>query len=239
MLTHHSQNRSPGRVRRAAVAALAAVSLAGGTALAAAPAAQALPGLPPAPIDHLGRPNEQILKEIENFAKSPRVPDDIGDTLMRVVGFFRGDGEPGVAMPEDGPAFTQFGWPAPSTGCQGSDGSPIGMGMGVPGPADLPLPGVPRGHIDFVFTALGTGPVSERQANGMRVHWVNINNGRTGQTPLRFNGINADGPGTVNGQANTGGGTVVALLEGGVSTDEDSGRVSCDYIPTVGVFNVR
>ncbi|MGO1948020.1 MAG: Rv1157c family protein [Mycobacteriaceae bacterium] len=229
-------------MRRAALAALTAASVATGTALAAAPAAQAqpaLPGLPALPIDELGRPNPEILAQIENFANSPQVPDDIGDTLMRVVGFFRGDGEPGVPLPENGPGFTQFGWPAPSTGCVGSDGTPIGMGMGVPGPADLPLPGVPGGHTSFVFTALGTGPLSENQGNGMRVHWVNIDNGRTGQTPLKNGGINAEGPGTVNGLANTGRGNVVAVLEGAVSTDEDSGRVSCSYIPTAGVFNVR
>jgi hypothetical protein len=242
VFTHRSPQRSQGRVRRAAVAALAAVSVATGTALAAAPAAQAapsVPGLPQLPVDELGRPNEQVLGEIERFANSPQVPDDIGDTLMRVVGFFRGDGEPGVPLPEGGPGFTQFGWPAPSLSCQGSDGSPIGTAMGVPGPADLPLPGVPAGQVSFVFTALGTGPVSDQQANGMRVHWVNIDNGRTGQTPLRNGGINPDGPGTVNGLADTGPGNVVAVLEGGVSTDEDSGRVSCDYIPTAGVFNVR
>lgn len=234
--------RSSRRVSRAVSAVLTAVAVSAGASLATAPAAHSapvLPGLPDLPIDNLGRPTPELLQQIEDFANNPQVPDNVGDILKRVVGFFRGDGEPGVGIPENGPGFTQFGWPTLAQNCIGGTSNAVGMAMGVPGPAELPLPGVPGGHVSFVFTALGTGPVAERQNTGMRVHWVNINNGRIGQTDLSYGGINPDGPATINGLADTGPGNVLALLEGGVTTDEEGGQGNCTFLPTAGIFNVR
>ena len=85
MLTHHSQ----GAPQAASASQLSRGSVSLVARLMQPPQPRPCPAC--APIDHWGA-GEQILKEIENFAKSPRVPDDIGDTLMRVVGFFRGDG---------------------------------------------------------------------------------------------------------------------------------------------------
>jgi hypothetical protein len=232
------------RVPRALSAVLTAVAVSTGTALAASPAAHsapapALPGLPPLPIDNLGRPTPELLQQIEDFANRPEVPENVSGILKRVVGFFRGDGEPGVGIPENGPGFTQFGWPTLAQNCIGGTSNAVGMAMGVPGPAPLPLPGVPAGHVSFVFTALGTGTVAEQQNTGMRVHWVNINNGRVGQTPLGYGGINPEGPATINGLADTGPGHVLALLEGGVTTDEEGTQGNCTFLPTAGIFNVR
>lgn len=230
------------RVARSACALLAAAAVSTGTALGVAPAAQAqpasMPALPPALLDNLGRPSPELLQQIEDVADRPEVPAEISDTVKRVVSFFRGDGEPGVDLPEDAPAFTQFGWPTLAQNCIGGTSNAVGTAMGVPGPAALPLPGVPAGHISFVFTALGTGPVAEHQADGMRVHWINIDNGRVGHTPLGFNGINPDGPATLNGVADTGSGNVIALLEGGVTTDEDGAQGNCSFLPTAGFFPV-
>ncbi|WP_363316429.1 hypothetical protein [Corynebacterium sp.] len=230
------------RVVRACTAVLTAVAVSTGASLAAAPAAHSapvLPGLPDLPIDNLGRPSPELLRQIEDFANNPDVPENVSGILKRVVGFFRGDGEPGVGIPENGPGFTQFGWPTLAQNCIGGTSNAVGMAMGVPGPAELPLPGVPRGHVSFVFTALGTGPVAEHQKTGMRVHWVNINNGRIGQTELGYGGINPEGPATVNGLADTGPGHVLALLEGGVTTDEEGAQGNCTFLPTAGIFNVR
>jgi hypothetical protein len=122
--------------------------------------------------------------------------------------------------------------------CIGGAESAVGTTSAVPGPAALPLPGVGAGQISFVFTALGTGRVADQQDQPMAVHWVNINDGRIGSTPLTFTGINPDGPGTVNGTADTGPGTVLAILDGGITTDEPSGPANCAFSPTVGLINV-
>ncbi|MGP5929295.1 Rv1157c family protein [Corynebacterium glyciniphilum] len=230
------------RISRAVSAVLAAVAVSTGASLAATPAAHsapALPGLPDLPIDNLGRPTPELLQQIEDFANSPDVPANVGDILKRVVSFFRGDGEPGVGLPENAPGFTQFGWPTLASNCIGGTSNAVGLAMGVPGPAELPLPGVPGGHVSFVFTALGTGTVAEKQNTGMRVHWVNINNGRIGQTELAYGGINPEGPATINGLADTGPGNVLALLEGGVTTNEEGAQGNCTFLPTAGIFNVR
>lgn len=236
------------RVARTVVAVLTAAAASAGMSLAAAPAAQAaptipglpgLPAMPDLPLDNLGRPTPELLAQIEDVANRPEIPEEVSGVLKRVVSFFRGDGEPGVGLPEDAPGFTQFGWPTLAQNCIGGDSNAVGLAMGVPGPAELPLPGVPAGQISFVFTALGTGPVAEHQNDGMRVHWVNIDNGRVGQTPLGFGGINPDGPATINGLADTGPGNVLTLLEGGVTTDEEGSQGNCTFLPTAGIFNVR
>src|SRR5699024_11972304 len=104
----------------------------------------------------------------------------------------------------------------------------------------MPWPIVVDGDDNCVYTALCTGQASKKKPIPMLVHWVNINNGRTGTTTLGNNGINPKGPGTVNGAAKTGSGTVVALLEGGVTTvEKNSGPSNCGFSPTVAMINVR
>lgn len=220
--------------RRAAVATAAALALVAPTALTPAQAA------PPSPIDHLGRPAPHVLDQIDQFAKTPGLPPKVRESLEKVTGFFRGDGKPGVNIPIGGPSFTQFAWPTISAKCIGGKNNAIGTAMAVPGPAKLPLPGVKKGEVNFVFTGLGTGTVAKKQTTRMNVHWVNVNNGRTGMTTLGYNGLNPKGPATVNGAAKTGTGTVIALLEGGVSTfEEGSGHSDCNFAPTVAMVNAR
>ncbi|AWT25791.1 hypothetical protein Csp1_09850 [Corynebacterium provencense] len=220
--------------RRSAAALLAAVTaLAVPTATIAAPTAGAQ-----ALVDNLGRPSPEVLDLVENFAAQPGMPAEVGDTLRRLVSFFRGDGEPGVEVPENGPAFTQFGWPTVATECIGGTENAVGTAIAVPGPAPIPLPGVPAGQAAFVFTALGTGPAVASDTTSMQVHWLNVNSGRMGQTPLLPGTMNTGGPGTVNGLADTGPGTVIAVLSGGITTAEENGHADCRFAPTVGLTSV-
>ena len=107
-------------------------------------------------------------------------------------------------------------------------------------PAKLPLPGVKAGEVNFVFTGLGTGKVAKHQKAPMNVRWINLNTGKVGLTKLGYNGINPDYPATVNGAAKTGRGTVLALLEGGVTTyEKESGNTHCSFLPTAAMINVR
>lgn len=232
---------------------IAAVAAACAIALPLATSAQAQPAVPASlteiiknapvgnfsPIDELGRPSPEILKQIEKVAQNPNLPEKLGPTLERIVGFFRGDGKPGVEVPENGPDFTQFGWPTIAGKCIGGESNAVGMAMAVPGPAALPLPGVGAGETSFVFTALGTGTAAEKQNTEMKVHWVNVQNGKFGTTPLSYNGINPEGPTTVNGTAKTGSGYVVALLEGGVTTtNEGKPDSDCNFLPTAAIIKV-
>ena len=219
------------RTSRAVASITAAIALAVPTLFAPATAAS--------PLDNLGRPNEQILTQMENLAENPATPAQLQPVLKRLVGFFRGDGEPGVDIPQNGPAFTQFGWPTIAGSCIDGKNNAVGTAAAVPGPAALPLPGVGRGEVNFVFTALGTGTVAQRQTTQMNVQWVNINNGRMGTTRLGYNGINPEGPATVNGTAKTGSGTVLAVVTGGVTTDNDGGPSNCNFLPTAAIIPVR
>ncbi|MCK7675715.1 hypothetical protein [Corynebacterium pygosceleis] len=199
-----------------------------------------LPQLPPPPLDHLGRPAPHILRQIRDFAAQDFIPEKVRDMLLAAVGFFEGGDKPGVPLPEDAPVFAQFGWPTVADNCIGGESRATGTAIAVPGPADLPLPGVPAGHATFVFTALGTDRVAEEQRTSMQVRWFNISNLRTGVTPLGYTGINPDGPATVAGTADTGPGTVVALLDGGITTTDTHGdTATCTFLPTTGIFDVR
>nr|WP_041631151.1 hypothetical protein [Corynebacterium terpenotabidum] len=224
------------RPRRAVAAVLAAATaLAVPTVIVPTAAAQTPIVVP---VDELGRPTAELLDQVEAFANQPDLPEQVSGILLRVVSFFRGDGEAGVALPENGPAFTQFGWPTVATECIGGSSNAVGTAIAVPGPALIPLPGIPASQTGFVFTALGTGPAAAEQTTSMQVHWLNLNTGQTGITPLLPGTMNLDGPGTVNGTADTGSGTVLAVLSGGITTNEESGPVNCQFAPTVGLTTV-
>ncbi len=231
--TAKTTRRARLRISRAALAATAALTMAVPAALSPASAQ------PIGSLDSLGRPAPQVLDQIESVANAPGTPEQVSTVMKKVVSFFRGDGKPGVEVPENGPAFTQFGWPTIAGNCIGGKDKAVGTAMAVPGPAALPLPGVKEGEANFVFTAMGTGKVAQQQNTKMTVHWININTGKIGQTQLGFNGINPEGPATVNGPAATGKGTVLAVLEGGVSTDEgEAGTANCNFLPTAAVIPV-
>lgn len=206
-----------------------------GAATAMAVSLAAAPSAGAQSLDELGRPTEPVLQQIENLAEQPWIPEDSRDTIARVVGFFRGTGEPGTPIPENGPTIAQFAYPTLMENCIGAEETAVGTATAIPGPADLPLPGVPPGQLGFVFTALGTEGVAEHQVQPMTVEWINIHNGRHGSTELTYHGINEDGPATVNGVADTGPGQVLMMLQGGVTTDlEDGGTANCVPFPTVG-----
>ncbi|MDO4908268.1 MAG: hypothetical protein Q3962_00235 [Corynebacterium sp.] len=217
------------------VAASGAAALCAGAAFGSVGAAPAQAAV----LDNLGRPNEQILGTLENFANQQSTPENIRSQILSAVDFFRGTGEGGVELPSTGTAFVQFAWPSVSTHCVDHEYTATGMAMAVPGPADLPLPGVEPGQVTFVFTALGTGTYSEEQFSEMNVHWFNIQNRKSGNTRLSFNGINPEGPATVSGTADTGSGTVLAWLDGGFSNNASDGTVTtCNFVPTGAVINV-
>lgn len=227
----HTPRRSVAAVALAATAALAVP-----TALAA-PAT----GAAPAAVDTV---SPAMLDQIEAFAHEPGMPDEVGSTLLGVVSFLRGDTSGDAAtkadieLPVNGPAFTQFGWPTLATECVGGTSNAIGTAIAVPGPAPLPLPGVPAQQTGFVFTAMGTGPAAQKQETAMTVHWLNISTGKMGQIPLLPGTLNLTGPGTVNGVADTGSGQIVAVISGGITTEEDNGPANCEFAPTVGLTTV-
>ncbi|APT84468.1 hypothetical protein [Corynebacterium aquilae] len=192
-------------------------------------------------LDPLGRPAPSILQQAEDFANAQPLPDNIKQALLKAVGFFRGDGEPGVDIPDPdkAPVIAQFGWPTVAGNCIGGTSNATGTAFAVAGPAALPLPGVEAEHAAFVFTALGTDKIAEHQTTAMRVNWVNITTGRTGVTQLGYTGINPDGPTTVAGTAHTGRGTIIAVLSGGVTTTTDTGTANCEFLPTSGIVEVK
>ena len=228
----------------------AGISLVSATALLVAPAVapHAMPAptaqaqiIPPAPgFDHLGRPNEAILMQLEGYAERPGTPEKVSQGIEKLVAFFRGTGKPGVPIPRQdiAPRVSQFAIPTAAQHCIDGEGGSVGLAMMVPGPAPLPLPGVPSGNVNFVFTALGTGPVAAQQNTSMRVHWLNIMNFRSGVTELHHTNLNPEGPATINGTAETGPGLVFAYLEGGVTTDGENGPANCEFTPTAGVTQV-
>ncbi|WJZ02259.1 hypothetical protein CFREI_04815 [Corynebacterium freiburgense] len=212
---------------------LAAILTALGIAFASPAPAFASPPSIPLSFDHLGRPSAGTLDHIRGLADAPWLPGPARDTLHSAIIFFEGSGGGGVPLPEDAPNFSQFIWPTTADRCISGQHRSTGTMIAVPGPAPLPVPGVPETQAAFIFTALGTGPADQNHS-GMTIHWMNINNLRFGATPLTAQGINAEGPATVSGIANTGRGTVVAIAIGGVSTEGHQ----CNFIPTAGMFTV-
>lgn len=224
-------------IRRTAAALGAAALLSAGLA----PASIAQPTLPGLPTPDYGSipqapgsadlPSAEIAAAIEQITSQPGVPEELKSALERVSGFLTGEGEPGWEQPDDAPDTSDFPLPTVAENCINGEGRSFGMATSIPGPAALPLPGVPAGQVGYIFTGLGTSGVYNGQSN-MKVHWVNIANGKFGTTPLTYNGINEGSHGTVNGVADTGSGIVVAALEGGFTADEEVGPTQCNYTPT-------
>ncbi|MDO5668667.1 MAG: hypothetical protein Q4G50_01560 [Corynebacterium sp.] len=219
--------------RKTLIAAVTAAS-----ALLATPAASASP-LPDLsshnPLDELGRPTPRTQAEIRNLANQPWMPADVRNMLLSALAFTAGDnGDGGPDLPDDAPAFTQFYWPTVSGSCIGGELDAVGTALAVPGPADIPAPGAKQGQTAFVFTALGTAPAAQGQG-GMHVNWININTLQHGATALGNHGINPDGPATLSGTADTGNGTVVAMVSGRVHTEDGP----CDFIPTAAIIDAR
>ncbi|NLA56728.1 MAG: hypothetical protein GX859_10655 [Corynebacterium humireducens] len=217
--------------------ALTVVGMVGAAGLNA-PAAQAAP-FPDLsshnPLDELGRPTPRTQEEIRSFANQPWMPADLRNALLSGLAFAAGvNGDGGPELPDNAPRFTQFYWPTVSGSCIGGELDAVGSAIAVPGPAEIPAPGAADGQMAFVFTALGTAPATPEQG-GMTVNWANINTLRTGATPLGNHGINPDGPATLSGAADTGHGTVVAVVSGTVHTEDGP----CTFIPTAAIIDAR
>ncbi|MDY6049526.1 MAG: hypothetical protein SPI77_03030 [Corynebacterium sp.] len=173
--------------------------------------------------DALGRPTPAILAAATQLAAT--LPPPLREKLLAAVAFYTGDGA--GLVPENGPAIAQFLWPTAARGCIGGQGDSVASAVAIPGPADLPLPGVEPQHTAFIVTALGT-PAAK--SSTMLVRWANLTTGATGVTPLSPTGINPTGPATVNGTAAIGSGHIVALVDGSVN--------GCYFPPTVASFPV-
>lgn len=199
---------------------------------AAAPAVASAQGL-----GSLNQP--AVTGSLEQAAGNEALPDTLRSGAQSALEFIRGDGEPGdVEIPDNAPRIVEFYLPTVMNGCIDGTANAVGLATAVPGPAELPLPGVPEHQVAFIFTALGTGPVAAEQEQPLVVDWFNINTGRRGSTTLTDTGINPDGPTTVSGVADTGSGQVMAVLRGGVTTAFDGGTANCVTSPTVGLIPV-
>lgn len=187
------------------------------------------------PLDELGRPTPQTQAQVRDLANQPWLPADLRNAILSALAFTSGaNGDGGPELPEDAPTFTQFYWPTVSGSCIGGELDAVGSAIAVPGPAAIPAPGAAAGQTAFVFTALGTAPATAEQG-GMNVTWFNLNTLRQGVTPLGNNGINPDGPATLSGTADTGRGTVVAIVSGDVRTED----ATCNFIPTAAIIDAR
>ncbi|AGF72115.1 hypothetical protein [Corynebacterium halotolerans] len=220
-------------LRRAAVALCAALLTCSGTTAVAN--AQALPLPSSSPLDELGRPTQQTADQVRAFAEQPWLPDEVSGAILSALAFFAGDnGDGGPPLPADAPTFTQFYWPTVSGDCMGEGLNSVGSALAVPGPAEIPAPGAEAGQTTFLFTALGTSPAVQQQG-GMQVQWFNLNTLRSGTTELANHGINPDGPATLSGTADTGVGTVIAVVSGDVHTEDNT----CSFIPTAAIIDAR
>lgn len=208
-------------------------------ALVAAPLANAqqpnIPSSLSSAVDGLGRPTNDTVARVNQFADQPFVPTQVANALRTAVNFFAGKGElGGPPLPNDAPAFTQFYWPTVSSNCIGPGLHSTASALVVPGPATSPAPGAKPGEATFVFTALGTPPAAQRQGL-MNAYWINLNTGKTGVTPLANNQINPTGPTTLSATAKTGAGNVLAVIDGAARTNNNV----CHFAPTAAQFNVR
>ncbi|WP_018295879.1 hypothetical protein [Corynebacterium lubricantis] len=233
--------RFSSKLRRASITASAAVIAMAGLLAPPASASEssainASSDVASSYIDGLGRPTDYTVGKVNEFASQPWVPDDVENMLRAGASFFAGSGDElgGPELPDDAPRFTQFYWPTVSSNCIGAGMHSTASALVVPGPAENIAPAPKAGQATFVFTALGTPPAAERQG-GMDVYWFNVNNLRSGVTPLDNNGINKTGPATLSGVANTGSGTVIAVVNGSVRTETNN----CSFAPTAALFNVR
>lgn len=183
------------------------------------------------PVDHLGRPTPKTAAQIRDFAHQPWIPPQARDAILQALDFATGAGETGGPdLPQQGPSFTQFGWPTVAGSCINGTHNSVGTAIAVPGPAEIPAPGARAHETAFLFTALGTAPAAHSQ--DMRAHWFNLSNGKYGTAALGNHGINPEGPATISGVADTGRGTIVALLEGSVHTEHSK----CNYFPTAAII---
>lgn len=223
--------------RRAAVVAGAATLLSG----LAAPAAVANPlesGSDAIPADYA----EQVQSVLDRAGIPADIREKLESGLKSITsGSSAGKDETGEGeglIPENGPKINQF-LPMISPKCINGETPSLGLATSIPGPAHLPVPGIPSGQSGFVFTGMGTQGLAETQELTMKVHWINPLDGKWGTTVLDRTDLNPDGPGTVWGVGETGSGLVLAVIEGGITAAEQSGPANCTYSPSAAVIPVK
>ncbi|GAB2658882.1 hypothetical protein GCM10027068_43670 [Prescottella soli] len=179
-----------------------------------------------------------LLAQARALLEGANLPPELKSTLERVITFLDGSGGGGPEIPKDGPVIAQFLYPTIGKGCIAPSSDSVGTALAVPGPAHLPPPGPAAGQAGFVFTALGTAKAAPNQ--GMTVTWINVDNGRRETQNLTTEArINPDGPATLSAIANTGPGRVLAVISGSLTTEpEGAAPITCNFLPTVGMFTV-
>ncbi|MEU5841876.1 hypothetical protein [Rhodococcus sp. NPDC047139] len=202
--------------------------------------APAILGAAAGPADVADGKNDLLAQAKELLANS-ELPESVKSTLERVITFLDGSGGGGPEIPDPGTvAISQFLYPTIGQDCIGDGQDSVGTALAVAGPSKLPPPGPAAGQTGFVFTALGTAPAASTQAQPLTLSWINVSNGRTGTQPLTNDAqINPDGPTTLSAIADTGSGQVLAVISGGITTQEEGEDArSCSFLPTVGLVAV-
>lgn len=205
--------------------------------------APAIMGAAAGPTDVAAGPQADLLAQARALLENSALPDQVKSTLEAVITFLDGSGGGGPAIPENGPVISQFLYPTIGKGCISDTADSVGTALAVPGPATLPPPGPAAGQAGFVFTALGTEPIAEKQEAPLTVTWLNLDNRRTGTQDLTgASKINPDGPATISAIADTGAGRVLAVISGSITTqskeDPAAAPRTCGFLPTIGTFYV-
>ncbi len=206
--------------------------------------APAILGAAAGPADAAIGTQATLLAQARALLETSLLPDKLKSTLETVITFLDGSGGGGPELPPaEGPVIAQFLYPTIGKACISDSADSIGSALAVPGPAALPPPGPAAGHAGFVFTALGTAPIAEKQEAPLTVTWINLDNRRTGVNDLTGDSkINPDGPATISAIADTGPGRVLAVISGSITTQskEDPAEParSCGFLPTIGTVFV-
>ena len=204
--------------------------------------APAILGAAVGPADIADGPQGALIEQLKLIEQNPGLPAQVKTVLGSLIRFLDGSGGggPDIPAPDNAPVIAQFLYPTIGKGCISDTADSVGTALAVPGPAQLPPPGPKAGQAGFVFTALGTKPVTPVQAGPMNVTWLNIDNQRT-QTQALTNAanINPDGPATLSVLSDTGPGRVLAVISGTLTTQAaDAPPRTCSFLPTVGFFTV-
>src|SRR4051812_13349115 len=131
----------------------------------------------------------------------------------------------------DAPTTQDFLYPSISNGCLKDGGNVLATAISVAGPAKIPAPGPAAGQTAYVFTAIGTPGAAAEQKLPLNVTWVNLTTGKSGSATLKpRSDINPEGPTTLSVIADTGSGSIMALIFSQATTTEKQ----CQFMPTIG-----
>lgn len=205
-----------------------------------------------------GTISRQLLDQARGLASAPGLPPQAKNTWQKVIDFLgepghaamvrqqsaerqaaaaHKPGDPSIPQGPGAPKIQEFLYPTFGLGCLPGNGNSLGRALTTAGPQQAPAPGPKSGQAGYVYTSLGTGPAVDNNAHPLMVTWLNIDNGRSGQLPLKRNPkINATaGPGTFTSIADTGKGRVISTIYGNVTTNTKGHVRSCQVVPTIGI----